>query len=423
MAVTGAIFNSLSFGGVNSADYGIYITGEAVFNAPKRAVEMVSVPGRNGSVAIDQGHWENLEVTYPAGTFGMDASEFATALSNFRNAIVSQIGYQRLTDTYHPDEYRMALYADGLEAEPTTYNSAGEFELKFNCKPQRWLANGETPVTVSSGDTLTNPTPYDAGPLLAVKGYGNIGFNGYSVVLDPAFIGNITLIGSVSATSSINRNYAGSYLMPNDEITLSGASLTRRFIPTEGQAEQIIDATVTFTSQETSGTVSVRSSVVGRTAIDVTFNYMNQKFSHGSNTYLVDEANVSITYKDSDSGETKRVLFTMRIRINNTIASTSVPKLYFDSRMETVPGGWMTQGISISISSLTGDSTQSRLGDPTYVDCDLGEAYKYVDDVPISLNGFIDLGSDLPTLASGENEITYDNTITELKVTPNWWKL
>lgn len=63
---TGEIFNSLVFGGVNSADYGIYITGEGVFNAPKRAVNMVAVPGRNGSIAIDQGHWENIEVTYPA---------------------------------------------------------------------------------------------------------------------------------------------------------------------------------------------------------------------------------------------------------------------------------------------------------------------------------------------------------------------
>ena len=148
MAITGAIFNSLSFGGVNSADYGIYITGEGVFNAPKRAVNMVEVPGRNGSIAIDQGHWENIEVTYPAGTFGMDEQEFRTALSNFRNAIASQVGYQRLTDTYHPDEYRMAIYTDGLEVEPTTYNKAGEFELKFNCKPQRWLTSGEIPVTI-----------------------------------------------------------------------------------------------------------------------------------------------------------------------------------------------------------------------------------------------------------------------------------
>ena len=54
-------------------------------------------------------------------------------------------------------------------------------------------------ITLQYGDdpnSLYNPTPYDAGPLLAVKGYGTIGFNGYSVVLDPAFIGNITLLST-----------------------------------------------------------------------------------------------------------------------------------------------------------------------------------------------------------------------------------
>ena len=37
-----AIENSITFGGVNSADYGIYISGEGVFNAPKRDVEMIN---------------------------------------------------------------------------------------------------------------------------------------------------------------------------------------------------------------------------------------------------------------------------------------------------------------------------------------------------------------------------------------------
>ena len=68
-----------------------------------------------------------------------------------------------------------------------------------------------------------------------------------------------------------------------------------------------------------------------------------------------------------------------------------------------------------------GDSSKPLLGDPTYIDCDLGEAYKYVGDNLISLNQYIDLGSELPTFAAGSNEITFDNTITDLKVIPRWW--
>ena len=86
------IFNSLIFGSINSADYGIYITGESVYDAPERAVEMVKVPGRNGALALDQGRWENIEVSYPAGCFGDDQNDFATRISNVRNAVVSQLG-------------------------------------------------------------------------------------------------------------------------------------------------------------------------------------------------------------------------------------------------------------------------------------------------------------------------------------------
>ena len=71
---------------------------------------------------------------------------------------------------------------------------------------------------------------------------------------------------------------------------------------------------------------------------------------------------------------------------------------------------------------VVGDSTVSVLGSPTIIDCDLGEAYKD-EESPISLNRYVDLGSDLPTLAPGKNEITYDDTITQLRIVPNWWKI
>ena len=78
------------------------------------------------------------------------------------------------------------------------------------------------------------------------------------------------------------------------------------------------------------------------------------------------------------------------------------------------------KGTRIIMRDLVADSTASSLGHPTYIDCDLGSAYKYVDDEIVSLDAFIDLGSDLPMLDIGENEITFDNTITDLKIIPRW---
>lgn len=170
MAVTGAIFKSLIFDDIDSRNYGVYITGEAVYNAPEREVEMITIAGRNGQLALDKGRFENIEVTYPAGIFADNQADYAKAISDFRNALCSKVGYRRLTDEYNVDEYRMAVYKSGLEV--SSVNSAGEFQITFDCQPQRFLTSGETPITMgewgetetASGDiaTIENPNGIEA---------------------------------------------------------------------------------------------------------------------------------------------------------------------------------------------------------------------------------------------------------------------
>ena len=72
---------------------------------------------------------------------------------------------------------------------------------------------------------------------------------------------------------------------------------------------------------------------------------------------------------------------------------------------------------------ITAESNMTIGNNTVYIDLDIGEAYMIVDDVPVSLNNSVILGATPPTLMPGDNEITYDNTITDFKVTPRWWKL
>lgn len=420
IAPTGAIYKSLIFDGEDSRDYGVYITGEAVFNAPEREVEMISIPGRNGAFALDRGRFENVEVTYPAGIFADSESNFAEALSNFRNMLCSRKGYVRLEDEYNPNEYRMAAYKSGLEVEPAQLK-AGQFDIVFDCKPQRFLKSGETAISVSDGDTLTNPTLFEAHPLLMVEGYGGIGFNGYSIALDPAYIGNVTLAGATSG-KSINETYSSAMLLDNDTITLSGASVTWRAVPMSGQAEEMVSATLTLTSQQTTGTPTVSASVVGRTALDVTVKWPAQTFAKGSNVTLTDEGTITVTYKDYNSA-TQTASLPIRVYIMNNSTDAAESKLRIINSSRTQPSGWNLLLQNVSIASLTGYSTQSMLGNPTYIDCDLGEAYKYVGGAFVSLNRYIDLGSKLPELSPGENDIEVDGGITSLEIVPRWWKV
>lgn len=440
MAVTGAIFNSLTFGGVNSADYGIYITGEAVFNAPKRAVEMVTVPGRNGDVAIDQGRWENIEVTYPAGTFGMSESEFATAISDFRNAIISQIGYQRLTDTYHPNEYRMAIYTAGLEVEAAANTTAGEFELKFQCKPQRWLANGATPITVSDGQTLNNPTQYDASPLIAVDGYGTISFNGYDIEITSGDYGDLAIVESASFDKSgYSFTIPAEYIKNGDMVTISGLAMKCQvsFLKSnnykfygDGQTDPPITDSNTgaITGYEQ---VFHPHYVYGTKDYRISTSVPSLRFTLGTDETWTDVITIEGLKVTEDNGAT------LLAEITNTITDTitydaTTQTITFTQDIRVTPSEYAgtlsanTFGSSVApsrIESAVVNSTMTYLGEPTYIDCDLGEAYKIENGTFISLNSYIDLGSDLPTLAAGSNEINFDSTVESLEITPRWWKL
>lgn len=135
--------NNLIFGGVNTEDYSVWVNGSDTFSAPSRDITKVAVPGRNGDLIIDNGRYNNLTLTYKA----FIVKEFQNRMSGFRAAMMKQTGYQRLEDSYHPDEFRLASFAGGISPDNMgPFNRNGEFDLVFNCKPQRFLKSGEQPI-------------------------------------------------------------------------------------------------------------------------------------------------------------------------------------------------------------------------------------------------------------------------------------
>ena len=413
------VFNSLEFDGVNSLSNGVFITGEAVYDAPERDVELIEIPGRNGEFQLDNGRWKNIEVTYKAGAFGADQTEFATKIRNYRNLLASRIGYKRLTDTYNPDEYRLGTFVDAFETKAASRKRAGEFDLVFNCKPQRWLTSGEQEITVADGGIVTNPTPYEASPLLMVEGYGNIGFNGYSIDIENAVIGQIALASPQTFTS---KNYTLGLLhslQVNDGDTITVSSVGTEFnFSLKSSGGQILSCTVS----DSNNTFASSCSTVSQTERTIRTKLNNSlNFQKGAAASFSDTITVSGNVKDS-SGTTQSYRFTYNLTINADATATSIVitrPIAVDARY--VQAGTLSR--TSSIGQVIADSTKSVLGHPTYIDCDLGEAYMIQNDSVVSLNQHIDLGSDLPVLAPGANTVTFDNTVTELKIVPRWWIL
>lgn len=399
------IFHTLEFDGINSLDNGVYITGEAVYNAPERAVEMVSIAGRNGAFALDMGRFENVTVTYPAGAFGSDQADFAKKMRSFRNMMASKIGYKRLVDTYNPDEYRLAIFKDAIEVAPFN-GKAGEFELVFDCKPQRFLMSGEAEMSVNNGDSVFNPTPFDAKPMLIFDGYGDIHIGDDVISVENVPYGQIQIAGAGKTDrGTIQIVVSTSRLMSGDVFTLSGLVAAVQF-QKKPYYTNIFSSTVDQTNCTTHASDSETARWMNIDQID--FQYGTAKTVTASWTY-----NLYYTYGGSSTTQTNR-----KIRVTVSYDGDATITIDFAQLDNCNP--FNKVGTEIKWNSIWGDSTMTALNG-VHIDLDLGEVWNEVSGEISSLNNVVVLPAELPVLKSGSNEITYDNTITDLKIIPRWW--
>ena len=159
--------NSFVFNGVNSADFGIYISGSGTFNFPQRVIQTVDIPGRSGSLTVDNGRFLNIQVSYPA----FIRRDFTRNVDGVKAWLLSSTGYQRLTDSYHPDFFRMARFTGPADFTTRFLNYSGEITLAFDCMPQRFYQIGQQTMQIPTGTILKNPSFFEAKPLITV--YGN----------------------------------------------------------------------------------------------------------------------------------------------------------------------------------------------------------------------------------------------------------
>lgn len=180
------MINYFTFDGVSSRNFGVFISGTDVFNAAPRNIQTVAVPGRSGTLTIDNRRFENVELTYPAFIY----DTFRANVQGLRNFLLSSAGYRRLEDTYNPEQYMMARYVSGLSVDSTERRKEGQFNLTFDRMPQRFLKSGETAQTFTADGSITNDTLYDARPLIRVYGTGSLGIGTETITIttNPGYI-------------------------------------------------------------------------------------------------------------------------------------------------------------------------------------------------------------------------------------------
>ena len=174
--------NYIVYNGKSFLDFGVFISGAGTFDAPERDTTKIEIPGKNGDLTLDNGRYKNMPLKYPA----FIASDFTANIEGLRNFLLTQKGYVRLEDTYHPDEFRMAKISGSFTAKPIAELYAGEFDLEFDCYPQRFLKSGEHAVDFTAAGSLENRQLTEAKPLIRAYGTGSFTIGTTSVQITQA---------------------------------------------------------------------------------------------------------------------------------------------------------------------------------------------------------------------------------------------
>lgn len=225
--------NTFTFDNRSSADFGLIVADKDIYSAPTYDQQFVSVPGRNGDVIIDNGRYNNTDVSYTC--YCKDLSANMKAVRQW----LCRPGYFKLTDTYDPLYFRYAAFASKLKVDELLKN-VGKAELVFNCRPFRYSVAGQTKQTLTASGTITNPESFPALPYIKITGSGavtlTIGAKAYSFTSIPTYLEIDSELMCCYKGSTLYNNRIGFAEFPvlqpgNNSISWTGSVTKVEIIP------------------------------------------------------------------------------------------------------------------------------------------------------------------------------------------------
>lgn len=161
-----------------NSNYDIHIDQSEIYQTPEKDYEFVEVPGLNGNLLFDNRRFKNI--TIPINCF--IRTNFPVRFRALMNYLLSTNGYQKLYLPQDEGYYRLGVFHRATQSDTGAFNKSGKFTLEFECKPQRFLTTGDSLMEVTES-TITNPTNFEAKPMIRFYGNGSFTVNGYTVTV------------------------------------------------------------------------------------------------------------------------------------------------------------------------------------------------------------------------------------------------
>ena len=430
--------STITWNGVSSDTLGLKIEKYPALNRPARKYTAADIPGQNGTAYILQDAWSETVQAY-----AISVKEPISSFKAIAEWLHGANGYAKLTDSYDPDIYRMAVVVDPFDVE-NSLNRAGRAMIQFRCRPERYIVQNDVTISPQSG-TVVNSTKHTAYPLIKIVGQG------YPSMLPTTDRTNVTdsFSGSTIPTltpSKVRYTFVGMY------------------VDTTNRARVVNDSAKITSHSETTGSVTVNTSTAGygigmnrsvqpNTTYNVSFNCTGSSIPGVFTVVLTDKnGNISAKFaKTFTSGSSRQnltfttgedtywaVLVFARgsagsitySNIQMNLGSTAMNYAQYTSNTASV--------FSVS-SNVLGDVYVhlSELYDYMYLDCETLNAYREPGDNLSPNVSFTDADGNptaaVPALAPssgvGSQATTFylrstdRNWITSLVVTPRTWTL
>lgn len=156
------------FRGIDSRNIGVVVEDMFDVHRPKRNVQTIQVPGRDGRLTQDDGTYDTYTISGKVNCFGAPLSGVYAWLSGSGDLILGDEPTRSIRASATAQVKNTRFRCDGC------YDS---LQVSFECQPFRYhieQTEGDDVIITASPGTVTNPGTYKSAPQMTIEGTGNI---------------------------------------------------------------------------------------------------------------------------------------------------------------------------------------------------------------------------------------------------------
>ncbi|KOA76592.1 phage tail component [Clostridium botulinum] len=153
-------------------DFGIAVKTRPAIPMPQRRVQYETIPGRNGSLTIDDETYDDITITIDCNFLTNEMRNKAIEIKHWLMG-----GQDKLILSDATDKFYMAQAVNKIDITQTL-RVLGSFPIIFNCKPFMYYFSGLDTITVTSPKIIYSPEfVVKSEPKITVYGQGDITLN------------------------------------------------------------------------------------------------------------------------------------------------------------------------------------------------------------------------------------------------------